>query len=189
MSRHDDEPIAPELTAMEQALQGLAPRSPDRRLRDQILFQAGAASAHSRRSRASGRLWMATAAALGMVAMGEGVLLSQRPVVERVIVQAPPVPAPSPGIKPSLVHVEQETKPTPEPAPKSVAPAWATSIPSTPSALLSWQVARYGLDGLPPSPSAMGWGTATGDGKGAASAWEMREALFRELGIEGGPTS
>lgn len=184
MSGHDHEPIDAALTAMEQTLQGLAPH-PGALSRDRILFQAGAASSRPNRMRTTSGPWKALAASLALLAMGEGVLLSRRPVVvERVVVQAPPASAPL-----AVVREEPET-PAVEPV-AAVDPApYSMSIPRTPAARLSWQIARYGLDGLPPSPAGMGGGVANGKGAGSGliRAFELREALLREL-EPGGPTS
>lgn len=178
MSRHDDEPIDPELIALETAMGGLVP-AVDPAARDRILYRAGAASV--RPTRTSSGLWMALAASLGMVALGEGALLARRPVVERIVVMGPPQPAAMPT--PTVVPIEPDP-PVPE---ERVVVSIPTPI--TPTALLSWQIARYGLDGLPARPSPVVWGGTTDNRTGNASEWHLREELLREFGGMGGPAS
>jgi hypothetical protein len=145
----------PRLTQIELALAGLAP-SPPRLDRDTLMYEAGRASA--RRESAGRRGWL-TAAAIGLVALGQGALLARRPperVVERLVVvrepaQSEPVVIPPP---PSPIR----------PGPPDLGPS--------PRDRLAWAVLRYGLDGLPtPGPSA------AGREEGAS-----QQALRREIG-------
>jgi hypothetical protein len=178
MSRDDHHgPIDPALIALETALGGLVPAA-DPSARDRILYRAGAASVRPRRS--SSGLWMALAASLGAVALGEGALLARRPVVERIVIAGPPEPAPMPMPAPAQV----------EPVPIASEERVATSIPMplTPAARLSWQIARFGLDGLPARPSPVSW-ERTGDRTSNGSEWHLREELLREFGETGGPAS
>ena len=131
-----DEPARPELTFLEHALGGLAPR-PARLDRDAILFRAGQAAAPRR------WLWPCATAVSTTVALVLAVLLAQRPqptTIERIV----PVPAPEP------TAVEKPQAPEPEPAPETPevpdwwtarraswstscargSTAWATSLPS-----------------------------------------------------------
>lgn len=91
--------IDPELTAIEAALGSLVPAQ-SRIDRDLVMFRAGHAAACS--PSRGGRGWIACAACLLLIALGEGVLLAHRPeprVVERVVVVrepvGPPVEAPA----------------------------------------------------------------------------------------------
>lgn len=147
MSREHESPDN-ELNAIESALAGLVPVR-TRLDRDYVMFQAGQAAL--RTSQAGRRIWMALAASLGIIAVGEGVLLAHRPspgVVEKIVVVREPAQAPVDAPTSSGMDTS--------------APRLASSYPSsgplgmgqTPSNRLAWQVLRYGLDGLPASPPA-----------------------------------
>jgi hypothetical protein len=141
-----NEPIAPDpnLSAIEAALGALVPAR-SQIDRDRLMFRAGQAAA--RPSPSGRRAWIATAASLALVALGEAALLAHRPpprVVERVIVVREPAP-----VAPPDDRIVAE-KPAPRPA------AHPLSLGNTAYERLASQVIRYGLDGLPASPSA-GW--------------------------------
>jgi hypothetical protein len=142
-----NEPIPPEgeLRAIESALGSLAPARA-RLDRDRVMFLAGQASARPRRAISSRLGWPAIAAGLGLVAAGEAALLAHRPpltpnVVERVVVVREPVPA---GPMPVRDPAGPPAAPLSEPA----------ALGRTAYDRLALQVARYGLDALPPSPAA-----------------------------------
>ena len=121
--------IDPELTSLEAALAGLAPR-PARLDRDRLMYRAG------QKSRAALRwLWPASTAASALAAGCLAVALALRPappVVERVVY----LPAPEVA-----------------PAPDSPAPAAADSRAGLAGYLrLQERLLRAGLDGLPEPP-------------------------------------
>lgn len=129
-----------DLIALENALKSLAPSRPQVD-RDAIMFRAGRESARR------GRRWMAAAASLAAVALGEAALLANRPapqVVERIVVvrTAPPAPVLIPE-KPHEAPVATVHRPTFGPG-------------QTAHDRLTWQVLRYGLDGLP-APVKSAW--------------------------------
>jgi hypothetical protein len=140
---HEDVPPDPRLTEVEAALKSLAP-APNRVDRDLVMYRAGQASA--RTASQGRRAWMATAAGLALLATVEAALLACRPgptVVERVV----------------LVH-----EPAPAAAPRSdIAATTEPLVGMEPTAYqrLTWQVSRYGLDGLPASPSVARQGAPT----------------------------
>jgi hypothetical protein len=152
---HDAPEGEPDLTEIEAALGSLAP-SRGRVDRDLVMYQAGRASARAARSGRRG--WMAVAASLGLVALGEAALLARRPperVVERLVVVREPAPA---AVSPAVEVAEPPPSPSPELGPGS-------------RDRLAWQVLRYGLDGLPaPGPSA------------GADREPSRQSLREELG-------
>jgi hypothetical protein len=171
-------PIDPELTALEGALGGLVPAA-SRISRDQLMFRAGAASvAAAGRARSPFRPWPVLAASLAVLALGEGVLLARRPVVERVVVVRAPLP---PAVASAVVaDSAPDARPAPPPGP-------AIGPPRTPAGRLEWQLARYGLDALPATPPPVAWG-AGASGEAPPSALRLRETLLREL-EPGGPKS
>lgn len=148
MSDQYDEPTDDELIAFEASLKSLVPAR-SRSDRDALIFRAGQAAAPARHS----RFWIATAASLAAVALGEGALLANRPapgVVEKIVVVQAPVPAPVPAIEPEK---PREEPPVPAPLP----PANPQFGPGrTAYDRLTWQVLRYGLDGLP-APVKSAW--------------------------------
>jgi len=179
-----NESIHEDVIALENALKSLTP-SRGRLDRDAVMFHAGRESARrpfpfslGRRCRAAAdegdngeartedphpafghllpggegknRFWIAAAAALAAVALGEGVLLANRPaptVVERiVVVQADPPAPPAPVVEPEKVREN----------PVASAPRPTFGPGRTPHDRLTWQVLRYGLDGLP-APVKSAW--------------------------------
>jgi hypothetical protein len=155
---HEAVPTDRDLTGIEAALSALAPAS-SRIDRDVVMFRAGQAA--SRPVPRSRRGWMAATACFALVAAGEAALLARRPgptPVERAVVfYEPPAPAPAPA-------PQRETTPA-EPA---------SVMEPTAYQRLTWQVLRYGLDGLP--------ATSPGTAEGAATQPALsRELLFEEL--------
>lgn len=136
----------PEPTTIEAALGALVPaRFPINR--DLVMFQAGQASA--RRSSRRSRPWIALAASLALIALGEAALLARRPspqVVDRVIVVREPAPVP---LEPADEPIVVAHSPTPRP---DVRPL---SLGRTNHQRLAALVIRYGLDGLPASPKGV----------------------------------
>ncbi len=164
----------PELTAIEAALGSLVPaRIPIDR--DLVMFQAGQASV--RASRSGQRAWTAVAASLALVALGEGALLAHRPpaqVVKEVVVIREPALTP---IKPPS---EQNVAETPE----SLANVPSLSLGETAYGRLTAQVLRYGLDGLPASPTV----ASPASGSGPASSGQMLQEELRRLLNTGDPS-
>lgn len=135
------ESIHEDVIALENALKSLSP-SRSRLDRDAVMFHAGRESARERRR------W--AAAGLAALALGEGVLLANRPapaVVEKIIVVRADPPAPSAPV------VEPE-KPQENPVASAPRPTFGPG--RTPHDRLTWQVLRYGLDGLP-APVKSAW--------------------------------
>lgn len=136
---HESVPSDPEINAIEAALKSLVPARGwiDR---DRVMFRAGQASV--RRSSLSGRAWGAIAASLGLIALGEAALLANRPsprIVERVVIEPPVATVPDPIVAG---------------APASIPSGLPLSLGQTAYERLAGQVLRYGLDGLPASPTA-----------------------------------
>lgn len=136
MSRPAPLPPDDDLNTFESALRDLTP-APSALDRDALMFAAGLAHA-TRRARPA-LLWQLATAALALVAAGQAALLATRPTttVERptIVQQAPPPPA---------------LTPPPAPRPNVRLPA-----PRTDQQRLALQLARYGLDALPPAPAAV----------------------------------
>jgi hypothetical protein len=131
-------PTEPELNALAAALAGLAPAR-TRIDRDRLMFQAGQASAQA--SIGGGRPWIALAATLGLVAVGEAVLLARRPApraTARLVAAAPPSTSPTPS-------------PPPPPPRRPFEPSLA--LGQTAYERRVGQILRYGLDGLPAGPT------------------------------------
>jgi hypothetical protein len=151
----------PELSEIEAALGSLAPTR-GRLDRDRLMYQLGRSSI---RPTAYGRrAWMAVAASLGLVALGEGALLARRPdvrVVERLVVVREPAASPVPTVEPI------EARPS-SPAPRTV------DLGPAPRDRLAWQVLRYGLDGLPASGPS-------GSGDRPSSRQSLREEIGKVL--------
>jgi hypothetical protein len=130
----------PELTALEQALRGLAPH-PGGLDRDTLLFRAGQASVPRR------WIWPAATAVSTAAGLVLGVLLAVRPpppVVERIIHVPVPAPAPAPPPAP-------ESPSEPISVPRSSTPPEETP----PHLRMIEHLLRWGLDGLeqpPPAP-------------------------------------
>jgi hypothetical protein len=168
-----NEPISPgpELKAIEAALGSLVPaRSAIDR--DRVMFRAGQASVRSSRLRL--RTWNLVAASLAFVAVCEGILLAHRPPPRTVVVvrepaRAPINPLPQPG---------PDEVPVPLPSERSF------SLGQTASGRLAAQVLRYGLDGLPPSPT----GAAPASGPWPPSAGQMLQEEVRRLLDPGDPS-
>ena len=159
----------PKLSEIEAALGSLAPAR-SRVDRDRVMFRAGRSSA--RPARPGHRAWIAAAASLGLVALGEAALLARRPpdrVVERVIFVREPAAASPSGPALAVVAVRP-------PAPGLRPPGPSRDLGPGARDRLAWQVLRYGLDGLPaPSPSA-------GGGR-APSRRLLREELVKVLDL------
>lgn len=151
---HDHHALDPELTGVEDALGSLAP-APSRLDRDRLMFRAGQAALRPL-PLAPQRLWVAIAASLGLIAVGEAAMLAQRPttqIIEKVVVVRDPAVSPVFAVPDSAPErtVGQPPKP----------PTFRTfddsrSFGQTPYDRLTSQVFRYGLDGLPVSPSFRG---------------------------------
>ena len=146
-----NEPVSPspdpELNAIEAALGSLVPAR-SRIDRDLVMFRAGQASV--RPSRLGLRAWNAIAASLAIIALGEGVLLAHRPppqIVKEVVVIREPATAPAP--LPVVPPLEQSVVEVPESLPIER----SLSLGQTAYERLTSQVLRYGLDGLPASPT------------------------------------
>jgi hypothetical protein len=136
-------PNDPELNAIAASLLSLEPvRS--RIDRDLVMFRAGQASVRPSRWRRGA--WNAIAASLALVALGEGVLLAHRPprqIVKEVVVVREPAPAPV------VPLVEQRVAEMPVSLPSE----GPLSLGQTAYERQVAQVMRYGLDGLPVSPT------------------------------------
>jgi hypothetical protein len=175
-----NEPVSPSpdpaLNAIEAALGSLVPAR-SRIDRDLVMFRAGQASVRpSRRG-----LWArnAIAASFAFVALGEGVLLSHRPpprIVKEVVVVREPAPTSAPvSVAPPL---EQKVADVPESLPIER----SLSLGQTAYERLTSQVLRYGLDGLPASP------TVASPGSGATSSGQMLQEELRRLLDPGDPS-
>ncbi len=170
---HEPVPQDSGLKAVEAALGSLAPAR-SRIDRDLVMFRAGQASA--RRASSGRRPWMAAAAGLASVALGEAAFMARRPppvVVERVVVVREPAPAPA-----ALSNAESVAQ-TPMPA------AWRPSegspgLGESAYERLSSQVIRYGLDGLPGPLSSGGAGPAPSP---VFSRQSLQEELRKDLGL------
>jgi hypothetical protein len=160
-----NEPVSPspdpELNAIEATLGSLVPAR-SRIDRDLVMFRAGQASLRS--SRLGPRAWNAIAASLAIVALGEGVLLANRPppqIVKEVVVIREPVTAPAP------LSVVQPLEQSVVEVPQSLPIERSLSLGPTAYERLTSQVLRYGLDGLPVSPTVASspsepWPTTSG---------------------------
>lgn len=158
----------PNLSEIEAALGALVPTR-GRLDRDRVMYQAGRTSACRGSGMGASRAWMAVAASLGLVAMGEGALLARRPperVVERVVVVREPASVPPTSARASDLPLDRPSDPPlpdsrPDPGPRA-------------HDRLAWQVLRYGLDGLPaPAPS--------GGGDRPSTRRALREEIARVL--------
>ena len=154
-------PNDPELNAIAASLGSLEPAR-SRIDRDLVMFRAGQASV--RPSRLRRRAWNVIAASLALVALGEGVLLAHRPppqIVKEVVVVREPVTAPAPlPVVPPVEHSVAEV-------PESLPIERSLSLGETAQERLTSQVLRYGLDGLPASPTVASspsepWPTTSG---------------------------
>jgi hypothetical protein len=127
-------PTEPELSALAAALAALAP-APTHIDRDRLMFQAGQAAGHA--SIGGRRPWIALAATLGLVAVGEAALLARRPAPWathwRVVAASP------------------SSSPTPPPPRRPIEPSLA--LGQTAYERRVGQILRYGLDGLPAAPT------------------------------------
>jgi hypothetical protein len=178
------EPVSPspdpELNAIEAALGSLVPAR-SRIDRDLVMFRAGQASV--RPSRTGLRAWNAIAASLALIAFGEGVLLAHRrppQIVERVVVVREPVTAPAPAPVPVVPAVEQRVAEVPEPLPSER----SLSLGQTAYERLTAQVMRYGLDGLPASPTV----ASPDSGPWPAASGQMLQEELRKLLDPGDPS-
>ncbi len=174
-----DEPIANETDLNAWAATSLGALTPaSARLdRDALMFRAGQ-WATGRRSRTGRFAWPAVAASLAMVALGEGALLAIQPgarVVERIVVVHVPAPVPPPVPMPEVA------------APVASIPfqTYPLALNETPAGRLAGQLLRYGLDGLPPSPTASGHGEVARSSP--ATSGRMLDDELRRLRDFGGP--
>jgi hypothetical protein len=132
------------MTSFEAALAALVPAQ-SRIDRDAVMFRAGqaAAAAHSGR-----RVWMAVAASLGLVALGEAAVIARGAATsaERIkVVRAPEQFHAAPPVETQSAAPSSESIGEPMPA-----------LGRTEYERLVGQVLRYGLDGLPASrPDAL----------------------------------
>jgi len=168
-----DEPVspAPELKAIEAALGSLVPAR-SRIDRDRVMFRAGQASV--RRSRLGLLTWNSIAASLALLALGEGILLVHRPAPKTVVVFREPATAPiGPLAEPSVAE-----------APASLPIERSLSLGQTAYERLAAQVLRYGLDGLPASPTAV----SSASGPWPASSGQMLQEELRRLLDPGDPS-
>jgi len=167
-------PIDPELNAIAASLGSLEPAR-SRIDRDLVMFRAGQASVRPSRWRRGA--WNVIAASLALVALGEGVLLAHRPppqIVKEVVVVREPAPAP---VVPLVAQSVAEMP---------------VSLPSESSLSLGQmayerqvaQVLRYGLDGLPASPTVV-WPDS---GPRPASSGQMLQEELRRLRDPGDPS-
>jgi hypothetical protein len=177
-----NEPVSPspdpELNAIESALGSLVPAR-SRIDRDLVMFRAGQASV--RPSRRGLRAWNAIAASLALIAFGEGVLLAHRPppqIVKEVVVIREPAPAPAPV--PVVPPVEQSVAEVPESLPIER----SLSLDQTAYERLTSRVLRYGLDGLPASPTA----ASPASGPWPTSSGQMLQEELRRLLDPGDPS-
>jgi len=153
------------LKAIEAALGSLVPAR-SRIDRDLVMFRAGQASV--RPSRLGRRAWTAIAASLGLIAVGEGALLAYRPPPQTVVVFREPATAPIDSIpEPGAAEV-----PVPPPFERSL------SLGQTAYERLAAQVLRYGLDGLPASPTVA---SSASERRPASSGQMLQEELHRLL--------
>jgi hypothetical protein len=167
-------PSDPELSPIESALGSLVPAR-SRIDRDRVMFLAGQAAA--RPSTSGRRAWLSIAASLLLIALGEAALLARRPpprVVERVVVVHEPATAPvDPGAERAVAQAPA-SRPTESPR----------SLGHTPYERLAGQVLRYGLDGLPASPSA----ARTDSRPGPASSGQLLQEEIRRILDPGDPS-
>jgi len=164
-----NEPISPdpELNAVESVLGSLVPAR-SRIDRDRLMFRAGQASVHSSPSRRG--YWNVVAASLALIALGEAALLAHGPpvqVLEKVVVVREQAKAPVDLPSEPTVDREWESRPT----------GSLFSLGQTPYERLAGQVLRYGLDGLPASPSAA-WADSR---PSPASSGEMLQEELRRI--------
>ena len=174
-----NEPVSPdpELNAIEAALGSLVPAR-SRIDRDLVMFRAGQASVRS--SRLGLRAWNAIAASLALIAFGEGVLLAHRPppqIVKEVVVVREPAPAPPAPVVPP---VEQSVAAVTESLPSES----SLSLGQTAYERQVAQVLRYGLDGLPASPTV----ASPDSGPWPASSGQMLQEELRRLLDPGDPS-
>jgi hypothetical protein len=132
------DPHDPELAGLEAALSALTPM-PGQINRDALLFRAGQASV-CRRTWG----WPCATAALGLAAAALAVVVASRPApTERIVVVT---------IKEPTLRVNAPDPPTPEHVPSAASQALAGHSPMN-YLQLERQVLRWGLDGLPATPS------------------------------------
>jgi hypothetical protein len=169
-----NEPVSPdpELKAIEAALGSLVPARSGID-RDRVMFRAGQASA--RPSRFGLLTWNLIAASLALVAVGEGILLAHRPprqIVKEMVVVREPAPV-VPPVEPSVAE-----------APASLPSQSSLSLGQSTYERLTSQVLRYGLDGLPASPT-VAWPAA---GPRPTSSGQMLQEELRRLRDPGDPS-
>jgi hypothetical protein len=175
-----NEPVSPspdrELNAIEAALGSLVPAR-SRIDRDLVMFRAGQASV--RPSRLGRRPWHAIAASLALIALGEGFLLAHRPppqTVKEVVVIREPVTAPAPVVAAPEHSVAE--------GPASLPSESSLSLGQTAYERMVAQVLRYGLDGLPVSPTV----ASPASGPWPASSGQMLQEELRKLLDPGDPS-
>ncbi len=164
----------PELKAIEAALGSLVPAR-SRIDRDLVMFRAGQAAV--RPSRLGRQAWRLIAASLALIALCEGILLAHRPrpqIVKEMVVVREPAPAPVvPAVEQSVPEV-----------PVSLPIERSLSLGQTAYERLAAQVLRYGLDGLPVSPTV----ASSASGLRPASSGHMLQEELRRLLDPGGPS-
>jgi hypothetical protein len=166
----------PELNAIEAALCSLTPAQ-TRIDREVVMFRAGQAA--MRPSRWGRRAWNAIAASFALAAFSEGVMLARRAppqIVEKVVVIREPATAPVPVVSPFEQSAAEVTVSLPSES--------SPSLGQTAYERLTSQVLRYGLDGLPASPTA----ASPASGPWPASSGQMLQEELRKLLDPGDPS-
>ncbi len=136
------QPLEPELTALERELALLEPSA--RVDRDAILYRAGRASTRP------SRLWPALAAVSTVAACVLGVLLLRQALT----------PTPTPTVVERIIHVPAPPEPTPGPSTPDTSPPAGPDAGPTAGGYLRQreQVLRWGPDVLHTSPGGAGGG-------------------------------
>jgi len=146
--RHEQDAPEPELTQLERELGALTP-APGRFDRDLVMYRAGLIK-NQRSYLFSHFPWISAAACLGLVALGEAVLLTKRPatkIIEHVVFVHNPSPVPSVEV----VEKEPIHSP-PSDTPESGQPMLdRTDLYISRHTQLLSQIARVGLDAIPPA--------------------------------------
>lgn len=136
------DPLGPELEAVEAALSRLAPAR-SRLDRDQLMFQAGARSAMA----GAGRRWAwpSVVAVLCCVVVAESAALATRPE-PRVVIVRDGGDSKTPAVVPEPVRILVEAHPSP------VEERTSRDLGGGEGLVLRRQVLRFGLEGLPDPP-------------------------------------
>ena len=170
-------PSDPELGPTEAALGALAPAR-SRVDRDRLMFQAGSLHARAESRRRWG--WPSIAAALGLVALSESIVLAVRPAPQVIIAQQ--------------AQPAAEGRPTaPAPEPVQILSQSPAAEPQDPgmwyagggeSLALRRQVLRFGIDGLPELPPLL----SQSDAPPTESPRTLRRDQLNKLLESGGPS-